>query len=96
MYTSQLYTKASKTMDFFISTLDGTFGMAKCYFTHENLSYALIEEYAAEKVFDQFKEVHATGDVLVKPVQTIHNKFIFMKIGSKQIITKRPNSFEMN
>lgn len=70
--------------------------MAKCYFTYKNLSYALIEEYAAEKVFDQFKEVRATGDVLIKRAQTIDSKFIFMKIGSKQIITKRPNSFEMN
>lgn len=96
IFTSKMYKKATKTLDYFIVTTDKTFGMVKFYFKHKDTNYALIEEYAVTKIIDQFREVNATGTVSVKLAESIEQKFIFMKIGLKQIIVQRPNSFEIN
>lgn len=96
IYTSKLYTKAQNTLDLFVSTSDSIFGKVKFYFEYKGSNYALIEEYTSCKTFDQFNEVMPAANVSITSASKIKNKYIYMKIGLKELIVMRPNSFETN
>lgn len=99
MYTSRNYTKAKKTIDYFISVKNDKFGKVEYFFECSNQNYVVISEYVVEKKVDQFIEVKprtCLSKTIIKPVNEIIDKYIYMQIGLKEIITKRPNLFEVN
>lgn len=96
VYTSRNYKKATKTIDYFVSFLDGSLGKIKFYFECSNTYFAKIEEFKIDKQIDQVMEVQPLNKVIEKPVDEISHKFIFMQFGLKQMIVKRPNPFEVN
>ena len=66
------------------------------YIKQNDTDYALLEEFSLEKRVDQFIEVIPNAQLHIKPVSQISDKFIFMTFGLKNMIVKRPNSFELN
>lgn len=96
LFTSDSYTKAQKTRDCYVSFSNGTYGKIKFYFKSCDSSFALIEELKVLKEFDQFKEVMPNATLTVQSVENITAKYIFMVIGLRNVMVKRPNSFEVN
>lgn len=94
-FTSKLYKKARKTIDYFLYFENSCYGKVLFYFEREK-NYALIEEYILENKVDHVMYVRANGKITVKLTSEIKDKLIYMNIGLKQIVVMRPNKFEIN
>lgn len=96
-FTSTVYKAATFTSDFFICTTEGGMGKIKLFVQSEDHSInALIEEYEHEHKIDQVNVVKATGNYVIKPVEMIEDKLLYMNISGLQLVVKRPNSYEVN
>lgn len=92
IYTSLLYTRPKRSVDYFISLNDGTIGMARFYFEFDSKIYALIEQFEViEKIYHK---VLKTGENILASIENIDKKFIFMKVGLNQYIVSTPNPYE--
>lgn len=96
MFTSKNYRKAHKTIDYFILAKNDCLGKVICYFQFSDSNYALIEEFVLEKKVDQIREIRPSGNMNVKRTSDIIDKLIYMNFGLKQLVVKRPNSYELN
>lgn len=95
IYTSLLYTRPKRTINYFIGLRDGTtIGMARLYFQHENKSYVLIEEFMVIENINHISKVCKTDKKILAPIEHINKKFIFMEVGLNKFITLPPNPYE--
>lgn len=95
--TSTSYTLATNTVDFFIYTAENQYyGKVKFFLEYEQNAYVLFEEYVVIDKKDHFFIVKSNTNLVVRPINIIFKKFIYMKLNFKEIIVARPNSFETN
>lgn len=95
IFTSLLYTRPRRTIDYFIGLKDETtIGMARFYFQHKGKSYVLIEKFEIIDNIYHIAKVFKTDQNILAPIEHINKKFIFMKVGVNQYITLQPNPYE--
>lgn len=93
-FTSIHYTKAKKTIDYFVVMENSTFGKVKYYFEHENQNYAVIEEFEFARYVNHITEIKPKNVVLVCFAKEIKRKLIYINFSDKHFIVERPNPFE--
>lgn len=93
-YTSLLYKRPKKLIDYFIELNDGTIGMARFYFEFENKISVLIEQFEVIESIYHIDKVLQTKKNILAPIDNIDEKFIFMKVGLNQYIVSPPNPYE--
>lgn len=94
IYTSLLYTRPKRSIDYCIELNDGKFGMAKFYFEHEEKKYVVIEEYDAVDYIYHITKVQKTKTMIMAPIECISQKLIFMQVGLYKYVVAPPNPFE--
>ncbi|XP_037025608.1 uncharacterized protein LOC119066987 [Bradysia coprophila] len=95
IYTSLLYTRPKKTIDYFIGLKDGvSIGMVKFYFELNHKMCVLIEQFEVVDYIYHIEKVIKSNKLILAPVENIAKKFIFMKVGLNQYIVTPPNPYE--
>lgn len=94
IYTSKKYTRAKASNDSFVGLSNGTFGMAKYYFSVNNKAFIMLEVFAEVNRFDQYREVYSNGETSVVDARIIDEKFIHIKVNNRQYIVSLPNRYE--
>lgn len=94
IYTSRLYTRPKRSIDFFIGLTNGTLGIAKYYFTHEGQICVMLLEYEIIESIDHIHKVMTTNRLIIAPVEEIEKKYLFMNVGLNHYVACRPNPYE--
>lgn len=95
-FTSQMYSKATKTNDYIIVTENDVFGEVQFYFSNNFKQYALIQVIDQCGNIIQVKKVTFTRTYRVIKAETIIDRCIYMRFIDKDFIVRRPNPFERN
>lgn len=95
IYTSTLYTLPKKSIDYFIGLESGMIGKAKYYFKSNGNTYVLMEEFDTVDDIGHISTVQPTFRNILAKIDSIHQKYIYLKVGLKQFITLPPNPYEM-
>lgn len=93
-YTSRIYKELKKSIDYFVGLKSGTFGIAKYYIIHENKKYVFLEEYETIDTIGHILDVEPTTVNIYAPVDSIVNKYIYMKLNNREYISCMPNNLE--
>lgn len=94
IYTSIKYTKAKKTIDYFISTNDCRYGRVLFYAKYDGQNIAIIDEYIVLSRENQVFNVKSSGKVFHCKTSHIGSKLIYMNVRGAEYLVGRPNSFE--
>lgn len=94
IYTSLLYTRPKKSIDYFIELSDESIGMAKFYFEHEDMKYVIMDEYEIIDNIYHIAKIQKTKKTLMAPIDAIKKKLIFMQVGLNKYIASPPNPYE--
>lgn len=94
IYTSERYSRATKSIDYFVLLKNGDFGIAKYYLKHNKQIYAMFEQFQSIDMFDQFQEVIKTNVWKLVAVELILKKYLLMEVHTKFYAVEAPNSFE--
>lgn len=95
IYTSMLYTRPKKSVDYFIGLNDETtIGKAKFYFDYKSKIYVVIEEFEVIDTIYHIAKVRKTTKIIMAPIENIDKKYIFMNVGINQYIVSPPNPYE--
>lgn len=94
IYTSRLYTRPKRSIDYFIGLKNGVVGTAKYYFLHNEVICVMLEEFEVLDSIEHIDKVLSTKRLIVAPVHEIEKKYLFMNIGLNHYIVCRPNRFE--
>lgn len=94
-YTSIRYSRAKKTIDYFVVMKNKLLGKVKYYFRFETLNYMVVEEFEyGEQHVNHIYEVKPKLVELVCLAGEIDKKMIYINFHNKHYITERPNIFE--
>lgn len=95
--TSHKYTRAKKTLDYFIKTNNDKLGEISFFAKNGEKIYAIVNEF---QVINPRKshvfEVKQKGTFFCCDVEDIADKLVCLKFGFRQFTSPRPNSFEVN
>lgn len=94
IYTSLLYTRPIKSIDYFIGLKDGTIGMARFYFSRNNEICVMIEKFEEIDCIHHIVKVKKTKKMIIAPIDQIDQKYIYMKVGINHYIASPPNVYE--
>lgn len=94
IYTSLLYSKQKKSINYFIGLKDDTFGMAKFYFEYENKIFVLMREFLSIDNTNHILKVEKTNQIIMAPIDDIVVKYLYMKIGLNEYIVSEPNPYD--
>lgn len=94
VYTSSLYTRPKKSIDFFIGYCKSKIGIAKYYFEFEGKIFAMVNEYKIVEKFDHILCVQSTKRLIVCKVESINVKYLYMTV-NKEYIVLAPNRYEI-
>lgn len=94
-FTSKAYTKAKKTVDYYVQTRDETMGAVEIFMICNNQRYAIIEILNVIEEFDQFKKYHSSAEKLVVRAEFI-DRYIHIEVLGNKFLVKRPNVYERN
>lgn len=94
IYTSKLYTRPKKSVDYFIQLEDERFGAAKFYLESNGKKYVIMEEYEIIDTIYHIDKVQKTNTTLMAAIEVIQKKLIFMQVGLNNYITSPPNPYE--
>lgn len=94
-FTSRLYTRSKKTIDYFIGLKSGTIGIAKYYLYHNKIKYVVLEEYEVLEYIGHILDVEPTTMYVYAPVDSINKKYTYMNVNKKEYIVCMPNMFEI-
>lgn len=93
-YTSMYYTRAKKTIDYFMSLKNGDIGAVRYYFQYENKTYFSFARYKKIEEVDQFTEISPTEIIVTALAENIAYKLVCIQLRSRIFVTKQPNNFE--
>lgn len=93
-YTSLLYARPRRSIDYFIQLKDGTIGTAKYYFWHNDEICVMLTQYQIIDTIHHIHTVLTTNRLIISPIDEIEKKFLFMKVGVNNYIVCRPNPYE--
>lgn len=94
IYTSELYTRPKKSIDYFIGLQNGTIGTAKYYFSHAGRICVMLQAFDIIDQIDHIDKVLKTTRLIIAPVVEIEKKYLYMKVGLHNYIVCRPNPYE--
>lgn len=97
MHKKQFTSKTCKeisTIDYFVRLKGGKIGAVMFYFMLDSIVYSFIELYEIVKTTNHLLEVQCSTSKKIFEIQDIDQKLIYMKIGSREILTSRPNMYE--
>ncbi|XP_037048620.1 uncharacterized protein LOC119083069 [Bradysia coprophila] len=94
IYTSTMYTRPKRSVDYFIGLKSGEIGTAKYYFTYNERICVMLEEYEIIESISHIDKVLSTKRMILASVDEIDKKYIFMTVGLNKYIVCRPNPFE--
>lgn len=93
-YTSQYYTRAKNTVDYFLYLKNNDIGAVRYYFEDANKIYFSFDKYEKELEVDQFLKIKPTGTIGTAPAEDILYKLIYLEINSQIFVTYAPNNIE--
>lgn len=93
-YTSLLYTKPKKSIDYFIGLKNDLVGMAKFYLKLDNKIYVVMEGFETVDFINHISKVQRTNKNILAPIDDIEMKYIYMKVGLHHYVTSPPNPYE--
>ncbi len=94
IYTSTLYTRPKRSIDYFIGLSNGKIGKAKYYFNYKTENCVLLQEYEIIDNIDHISRVLNKKQLLIARIVEIEKKFIFMNVGLNSYVVSRPNPYE--
>lgn len=94
IYTSEMYTRPKKSIDYFIGLHDGTVGTAKYYFSHADRICVMLQAFDIIDELDHIDKVLKSTRLIIAPVVEIEKKYLYMKVGLNSYIVCRPNPYE--
>lgn len=94
VYTSAMYLKAKKTIDYFVGLKNGKFGIIKYYFKYKQEDYLMLQYYVKSQEIDHIKEVVKEDKCGVVAVKNVVQKYLYLKVHAREYITFEPNPFE--
>lgn len=95
IYTSVLYTRPKRSVDYFIGLSNGRVGSAKYYLSHKGEICVMLKEFhIIGSVVPHIQQVVPTNRLILTPIADIEKKFILMTVGLNSYITCRPNPYE--
>lgn len=94
VYTSVMYTRPKRSIDYFIGLDSGHFGTAKYYFEANGQIFVMMNQFKMIDNIYHILKVKPTGRLIVAPVDEICKKYLFINIGLNSYIVCPPNSFE--
>lgn len=94
IYTSVLYTRPKKSIDYFIGLQDGTVGNAKYYFSHGDTICVMLQAFDIIDEIDHIYKVLKTTRLIIAPVAEIEKKYLYMNVALNNYIVCRPNPYE--
>lgn len=91
----------TKSIDYFIETLNGGLGVIEMFIQFNQCEYALIRKYEVLKQHDHLKIVQQTEDYIVIKCIEIRKKLIYLKfcysrVSNIELVSMEPNCFESN
>lgn len=95
MYTSLLYTRPKRSIDYFIGLVNGTIGAAKYYFDWNGKAFVMLSEYRVIEKIYHISKVKEIGRVVMANILEIEKKFIFMTVGLNDFVVCPPNPYEI-
>lgn len=95
IYTSLLYTRPKKSIDYFIELVNGTFGAAKFYFVYKQTVYVMLQQYQIIEKIYHISKIKKINRVIMAPIVQIEKKLIFMTVGVNNYVTCPPNPYEI-
>lgn len=94
IYTSQLYTRPKRSIDYFIELKNGTVGMAKYYFSYQENLCVMMTEFEIVDSVDHIHKVIKTNRLIIAPIDEIKKKYLYLSVGLNNYIVCRPNPYE--
>lgn len=94
IYTSRIYTRPKRSIDYFIGLKNGTVGTAKYYFSYKEKMCVMLEEFEIIDNIDHIHKVLTTNRLLIAPIDEIEKKYLLMNVGLNSYIVCRPNPYE--
>lgn len=94
VFTSELYTRPKRSIDYFIGLKCGRIGTAKYYFSYNAVPCVMLKEYEVIDNIYHIDKVVATNRLIIAPVDEIVKKYLFMNVGLNYYIACRPNPYE--
>lgn len=95
-FTSRLYSKAKKAIDFHVETITGELGAVEFYFLCNGEYYAIFERLNEVERVNQFRKVNFSNQYTVIQANDIVDRFVRMEIRKENFLVKRPNVYERN
>lgn len=89
-----IFSKDTKSIDYFLSMNDGSFGVAIYYVIKEGHIFVLLNLYKEIKKNFHLKEVDNAETYRVYPFDAIQKKMLYLQFGTIEIITEPPNYYE--
>lgn len=93
-YTSESYTRAKTTVDYFAMFSSNVLGKVRFYFKINESTYALVTPFKISTMIDHLWEVEEEPQDIVIETNKLVDKLIYMKILGRNWIVIEPNEFE--
>lgn len=94
IYTSTLYTRPKRSIDYFIGLTNGKIGKAKYFFNYKNKNCVMLEEFEIIENIDHINKVLNIKQQIIARIEEIEKKYIYMNVGLNNYIVCRPNPYE--
>lgn len=91
---TSLKSKTVSTIDYFVQYKDGTMGAVAFYFMSNEIAYAYIHFCEVIKRLDHLVEVKFSEAHGMFNISEFDDKLIYVKIGNREILSRRPNKNE--
>lgn len=92
-FTSVAYSRAKKTIDYFIKMHDNNFGKILYYFVHNSETYMIVEQFVEiGKINHIFRLIPVQNVILL--AKEIKQKMLYMQVNSKHYAVSLPNRIE--
>lgn len=94
VYTSTMYTRPKRSIDYFIGLKSGIIGTAKYYYLYNGRICVMIEEYEIIESINHIDKVLSTKRMILANVDEIEKKYLLLTVGLNKYIACRPNPYE--
>ncbi|KAG4074692.1 hypothetical protein HA402_008790 [Bradysia odoriphaga] len=94
IFTSEMYTRPKRSIDYFIGLKCGIIGTAKYYFSYKEVICVMLNEFEIIDSINHIDKVIKTNRLIVAPIDEIEKKYLFMNVGLNYYIACRPNPYE--
>lgn len=95
IYTSSMYTRPKKSIDYFIGLKTEEIGMAKFYIEFNNKIYVVMEQFEVVDNIHHISKVLSKNKYIMAVIADIELKYVYMKVGLNQYVCSAPNPYEI-